>query len=45
MDELRLLTSFAVEIRYPGTSAERQDAENCWQTAVRPPSHPAPLGD
>ena len=35
MDELRLLTSFAVEIRYPGTSAERQDTENCWQTAVR----------
>jgi HEPN domain-containing protein len=35
MDELRLLTSFAVEIRYPGTSAERQDAESCWQTAVR----------
>ena len=35
MDELRLLTSFAVEIRYPGTSAERQDAESCWQTTVR----------
>jgi len=35
MDDLRLLTSFAVEIRYPGTSAERQDAEACWQTAVR----------
>src|SRR4029453_4329347 len=37
MDELRLLTSFAVEIRYPGTSAERQDAEHCWQTAFGGP--------
>jgi HEPN domain-containing protein len=35
MDELRFLTSFAVEIRYPGTFAEAQDAEACWQTAVR----------
>lgn len=35
LDELRFLTSFAVEIRYPGTSAEYQDADDCWQTAVR----------
>ena len=35
MDELRFLTSYAVEIRYPGTFAEVQDAEDCWQTAVR----------
>jgi HEPN domain-containing protein len=35
MDELRFLTSYAVEIRYPGTFAEPQDAETCWQTAVR----------
>lgn len=35
MDELRFLTSFAVEIRYPGTFAEAQDAEDCWQMAVR----------
>jgi len=33
MDGLRFLTSFAVEIRYPGTSAEREDAEKCWQAA------------
>jgi HEPN domain-containing protein len=35
MDALRFLTSFAVEIRYPGTFAEPQDAEGCWQTALR----------
>ena len=35
MDALRFLTSFAVEIRYPGTFAERQDAEDCWQTSVQ----------
>jgi HEPN domain-containing protein len=29
MPELRFLTSFAVEIRYPGTSATQQDAERC----------------
>ena len=28
MDGLRFLTSFAVEIRYPGTFAEPQDAED-----------------
>ena len=35
MDGLRFLTSFAVEIRYPGTNARRQDAEKCWQAALR----------
>ena len=35
MDSLRWLTSFAVEIRYPGTFAQRQDAERCWQAAVQ----------
>jgi HEPN domain-containing protein len=35
MDDLRFLTSFAVEIRYPGTFASRQDAERCWQSASR----------
>jgi HEPN domain-containing protein len=35
LDGLRFLTSFAVEIRYPGTSAERQDAERCWQAALQ----------
>jgi HEPN domain-containing protein len=35
LDELRFLTSFAVEIRYPGTFASRQDAERCWQSASR----------
>jgi hypothetical protein len=35
LDELRFLTSFAVEIRYPGTFASRQDAERCWQSALR----------
>ncbi|HUT75851.1 MAG TPA: HEPN domain-containing protein [Armatimonadota bacterium] len=35
MDDLRLLTSFAVEIRYPGVFAQRQDAERCWRAAVR----------
>ena len=35
MDGLRFLTSFAVEVRYPGTSARRQDAEKCWQVAVQ----------
>jgi len=31
MDGLRLLTSFAVEIRYPGAFAKSDDAEKCWQ--------------
>jgi HEPN domain-containing protein len=35
MDELRFLTSFAIEIRYPGTFAASQDAERCWQSALR----------
>jgi HEPN domain-containing protein len=35
MDSLRFLTSFAVEIRYPGTFAGRRDAERCWQAALR----------
>jgi HEPN domain-containing protein len=35
MDALRFLTSFAVEIRCPGTFAEHQDAEDCWQTSVQ----------
>jgi HEPN domain-containing protein len=35
MDGLRFLTSFAVEIRYPGTSAARRDAERCWQAALQ----------
>jgi HEPN domain-containing protein len=35
MDDLRFLTSFAVEIRYPGTFASRQDSEHCWQSASR----------
>jgi HEPN domain-containing protein len=35
MDDLRFLTSFAVEIRYPGTFASRQDAERCWQSAAQ----------
>ena len=29
MDDLRLLTSFAVEVRYPGMSATREDADRC----------------
>jgi HEPN domain-containing protein len=35
MDGLRFLTSFAVEIRYPGTSAARRDAKRCWQAALQ----------
>ena len=35
MDGLRFLTSFAVEIRYPGIFAARQDAERCWQSALQ----------
>lgn len=33
MPELRFLTSFAVEIRYPGTTALRSDAERCLRVA------------
>jgi HEPN domain-containing protein len=35
MDDLRLLTSSAVEIRYPGAFAQRQDAEKCWDACLR----------
>jgi HEPN domain-containing protein len=31
MDSLRFLTTYAVEIRYPGLSAGREDAQRCWQ--------------
>lgn len=34
MSALRLLTSFATEVRYPGMSATRVDAERCWQVAA-----------
>ena len=34
LDGLRFLTSFAVEICSPGTFAQRQDAERCWQAAL-----------
>lgn len=33
MEGLRFLTSFSVEIRYPGTIAEKEDAERCWEIA------------
>jgi HEPN domain-containing protein len=33
MPRFRFLTSFAVEIRYPGTSAMQQDAERCLSAA------------
>lgn len=35
LPDLRLLTSFAVEIRYPGTVAQPIDAERCWHAADR----------
>ena len=35
LDGLRFLTSFAVEIRYPGTSAGKADTETCWQVALQ----------
>jgi HEPN domain-containing protein len=35
LDGLRFLTSFAVEIRYPGAFAQRQDAKRCWQAALQ----------
>ena len=34
MDGLRFLTSFAVEIRYPGVTAQRRDAIRCWEPVV-----------
>ncbi|MCS6848516.1 MAG: HEPN domain-containing protein [Anaerolineae bacterium] len=34
LSALRLLTSFAVEVRYPGMSATQADAERCWQAAL-----------
>ena len=34
MDGLRFLTSYAVEIRYPGVSAQREDARRCWQVCL-----------
>ncbi len=35
MDDLRFLTSFAVEIRYPGILASEVDAEYCLHLALR----------
>jgi len=35
LDGLRFLTSFAVEIRYPGAFAQREDAERCWRAALQ----------
>jgi len=37
MDGLRFLTQFAVEVRYPGMSAEKDDADRCREasSAVR----------
>lgn len=35
IDRLRFLNAFAVEIRYPGALARRQDAERCWQAALQ----------
>jgi HEPN domain-containing protein len=35
MDDLRLLTSYAVEVRYPGASADRSDAEACLTIATK----------
>ena len=34
MDGLRFLTSYAVEIRYPGLFAHREDAQKCWQACL-----------
>jgi HEPN domain-containing protein len=33
-DGLRFLTSHAVEIRYPGASAQKEGAEKCWQVGL-----------
>ncbi|HID30502.1 MAG TPA: HEPN domain-containing protein [Desulfobacterales bacterium] len=35
IDGLRFLTSFAVEIRYPGIFASKADADCCLHTALR----------
>ncbi|MBC7228099.1 MAG: HEPN domain-containing protein [Thermoflexales bacterium] len=35
LDDLRFLTSFAVEIRYPGFAAEKEDADRCRDIAER----------
>ncbi len=35
MEVLRFLNAFAVEIRYPGTSAQEQDAKRCWQACLQ----------
>lgn len=34
-NELEELSSFAVEIRYPGTTADKEDAEECFSTAEK----------
>lgn len=34
-DDLSFLTSFAVEIRYPGASADRLEAQRCWQASLK----------
>ena len=31
MDGLRFLTSSAIEVRYPGMFAKKEDAQKCWQ--------------
>lgn len=31
MDGLRFLTSSAIEVRYPGMFAKKEDAHKCWQ--------------
>jgi len=35
MDDLRFLTSFAVEIRYPGILTSKPDAEHCFHIALK----------
>lgn len=32
-EQLQWLTSFAVEVRYPGSHARKKDAERCFQIA------------
>jgi HEPN domain-containing protein len=34
IEGLRFLTSFAIEIRYPGVFAQREDAQKCWQVGL-----------
>ena len=34
MEGLRYLTGYAVEIRYPGMFAQREDAQKCWQVSL-----------